>query len=200
MAARSSAAEVRDDAVTPDPTDLRSRLVEEIATLVRAGDFAGVVVGHSDPVRAALACGLAAEAVGPENVLGLVLPVGPGANGADREQAAFEALGVRWMGVELDDAFRALLGALAGRRERAERLDRATGGGAGPDGDGRPREVRARAAVAPRLRHLAALYFGDLLGYAVLAEGTGAATHDPLADLDPQAVRDLARAFGLPPE
>ncbi|MFB6135806.1 MAG: NAD+ synthase [Halobacteriaceae archaeon] len=152
----------------------------------------GYVVGVSGGVDSAVAATLAARAVGPENVLGLVMPGEPSdpSNVADARDRC-DSLGIRWREVDVS-------GIVADCRDAAGAdLD------LGPEAVGNARaRVRMvlwyQAANARDLLVLGADNRSEVrLGYFT-KHGDGATDVRALADLYKTEVYDLARLLDLP--
>ncbi len=196
-----------------DPARLRTELVTWLRELRRESAVQGFIFGLSGGIDSAVVCALAAEAIGAENCLALVLPIESQPEDAELACAVAERFGVRAITIDLSAPFRALLETLADYRERAARLGEASN--APPEG------VPSRAATAdslalanvkPRLRMVALYYYANLLGYLVLGTGNrdeltvgyftkwgdGACDALPLGDLLKGEVRALARVLDVP--
>jgi NAD+ synthase len=199
--------------VPRDPESLRVQLVDWIRGQVEGAAQNGVVVGLSGGIDSAVVCGLAAQAVGPERCLGVLLPIESIPDDLRLANAVADRFGVEALVVELEPAFQALLTALTRSRERAQRV----AGLADPSRVTAPIVTNdagalARVNLKPRLRMASLYYFANLLGYIVLGTGNkdeftvgyftkwgdGAADAFPLADLVKAEVRAVARLIGVP--
>ncbi len=196
-----------------EPARLREQLVAWLRGLRRECAVEGFIFGLSGGLDSAVVCALAAEAIGPERCLALVLPVDSSPEDAELACAVADRFGVRAITIDLSAPFRSLVETLVDYRERAARL--------GETSDAPLERVPSRAATAdslalanvkPRLRMTALYYYANLLGYLVLGTGNrdeltvgyytkhgdGAADALPLGDLVKGEVRALARELGVP--
>jgi len=158
--------------------------------LARAG-FNKTVLGLSGGLDSTLACYLAAEALGPENVLAVRMPYRTSSQGSlDHAQLVIDALGVQSKTIPITDMVEPLF----------EQF---------PDMDGRRRgNVMARERMIilfDRSEAFKGLVLGTgnkteyLLGYTTLY-GDSACALNPLGDLYKTQVRQLSRAMGVPEE
>lgn len=182
-----------------DPEDLRTTLVRWIADRVQESGTSGAVFGLSGGVDSAVVCGLAAEALGPERCLGVILPIESAPEDARLGLEAAETFGVPSERVDLGEAFASLHDAL--ERARGERTT------------GDPGSARlARMNLKPRLRMASLYYFANHLDRLVIGTGNaaefavgyftkygdGGADIFPLGELVKAEVWALARCLGVP--
>ncbi len=172
-----------------DPKAAEQEIVDFIRQMVAGAEAEGVVVGLSGGVDSSVVATLCARALGPERVLGLIMPARftPRKDVADAKELA-EKLGVKVEIVDIDPIVGSFLQILP-------EADRVTIG-----------NVRARVRMvilyyfANKLRYLVA-GTGDrseiLLGY-LTKYGDGAADFLPIAHLYKTQVRQLATHLGLP--
>ncbi|HET9985457.1 MAG TPA: NAD(+) synthase [Longimicrobiales bacterium] len=193
-----------------DASTLRASLVAWMREQQERTAMDGFVFGLSGGVDSAVVCGLAAEAVGAEHCLGLIMPIESAEEDARLAQEVAARFGVTAFRLDLDGPFGALLDSLADFRERAERL---LGRPAQPpDWRAATGDVLARANLKPRLRMLSLYYYANLLRFLVVGTGNrdeftvgyytkwgdGAADLFPLGDLVKAEVWALARDLGVP--
>jgi NAD+ synthase len=174
-------------AIHPELT--RKLLVEFIRNEVRKFGFERVVLGISGGLDSALAATLAAEALGPENVVGLILPYktsSPESEGHAR--LLIEQLGIAYDKIDIT----AMADPLLNFYPEMSNLRRGN--------------IMARMrmiCVFDRSAAEKALVLGTsnktetLLGYTTWY-GDNAASIQPIADLYKTQVRALARALGVP--
>ncbi len=171
-------------------TDLaRKVLTDFIRSEIRRAGFQRAVVGVSGGVDSALSCFLAAEALGPENVLALRLPYKTSSpESLEHAQMVIGATGVHGATYEITAM-------VDGYLEMVPEADQVRRG-----------NVMARARMIVLYDQSAAfqgLVVGTgnkteiLLGYTTLY-GDAACALNPLGDLYKTQVRQLARALGVP--
>jgi NAD+ synthase len=167
----------------------RRTLVAFIRDAVTKAGFERAVVGLSGGIDSAVTCYLTAEALGPENVLALLMPYATSSPSSMTDaQLVIDRLGVRSATVPITEMVDPLL-------ERFPDMD-----------DNRRGNVMARMRMIVLYDQSAAfdaLVVGAgnkteiLLGYTTLHGDSAAAMH-PLGDLYKTQVRQLARALSLP--
>jgi NAD+ synthase len=171
-------------------TDLaRSILTEWIRTETNRAGFERAVVGVSGGVDSSLACCLAAEALGPGNVLAVRMPYkASSSDSMEHAEMVIRALGVQETTIPITD----MVEPLFARFPEADAIRRGN--------------VMARARMIVLYDQSAA--FGGLvvgtgnkteilLGYTTLY-GDAACALNPLGDLYKTQIRQLARAIGVP--
>lgn len=167
----------------------RESLIDFIRTGITSAGFERAVIGVSGGIDSALSCFLAAEALGPENVLALRMPYRTSApDSMEHGMLVVEATGVREKTVPITEMVDALF-------ERFPDADRLRRGNA---------MARARMIVLyDQSAAIEGLVVGSgnkteiLLGYSTLYGDTACALN-PLGDLYKTQVRQLAWAVGIP--
>jgi len=180
--------------MSPLDLSINTSLARQILTgfitseITRAG-FTRAVVGLSGGIDSALSCALAAEALGPQNVLAVRMPYKSSSpDSLEHAQVVIEQLGVQGETVEITDMVEPLI-----RRD--------------PDmSNTRKGNLMARARMIvlyDRSEAFRGLVVGTgnkteiLLGYSTLW-GDAACALNPLGDLYKTQVRQLSRAMGIP--
>ena len=174
---------------TPDVPTIRRNLVDFIRTETRAAGFERAVVGVSGGVDSAVAVSLAAEALGKEKVLGVLMPYsGSSPASAADAQALLAQLGVKHETVDISPMVDAFIARDTG-------MDRVRKG-----------NLMARARMITLFDISArdrAIVVGTsnrtevLLGYGTLF-GDTACGINPVGALYKTQVWDLAAALGVP--
>lgn len=171
-------------------TDLARRILTGFirSEITRMG-FSHAVINLSGGIDSALSCFLAAEALGPENVLAIRLPYRTSSpESLEHAQMVIEATGVHSLTVEITPMVDPLI-------ERFPEMDALRKG-----------NIMARARMIVLYDQSAAFHglavgTGNkteiLLGYTTLY-GDSACAINPLGDLYKTQVRQLARAVGVP--
>jgi NAD+ synthase len=173
-------------------TDLARKILTGFlyTEITRAG-FSHAVVGVSGGVDSTLSCYLAAEALGPENVLAIRMPYRSSSpDSLEHAQLVIDNLGVQSMTVDITAMVEPLF-------ERFPDADHIRRGNA---------MARARMIVLyDQSEAFEGLVVGTgnkteiLLGYSTLY-GDSANALNPIGDLYKTQVRQLARAMGVPEE
>lgn len=186
-----------------DPEALVASIASWLRERIDGTEAETAVLGLSGGVDSAVVCGLAAQAVGGDRCLGVVMPIGNSPDDARLGHATARAFGVRSVELDLLPSFGAIEASL---REAREHL------GLEPRDEGFA--VLASANLKPRLRmaalyHLANLSNGVVLGTGNRAEraigyftkhGDGGADLLPIGDLLKGEVRAVAEVLGVPRE
>jgi len=175
--------------LTIDTDVVRKKLVNFVRTETSRAGYSHLVVGLSGGIDSALACYLAAEALGPKNVLAVRMPYRTSsASSLEDAQMVIDATGVQSITIPITEMAEPLLARF-------------------PDMS----QLR-RANIMPRLRMIVlydqsaafnGLVVGTgnkteiLLGYTTLY-GDSACAFNPLGDLYKTQVRQLSRAMGIP--
>jgi NAD+ synthase len=168
---------------------VRKVLTGFIDNEVRKAGFHRVVVGLSGGVDSSLSAYLAAEALGPENVWGILMPY----RTSSPESAAHAAMVVRALGINsLTVEITAMVDAYFGMFPDADQVRRGN------------KMARERMTILfDHSARLGALVLGTsnktelLLGYGTL-HGDMASAVNPLGDLYKTQVRQLSRHLGVP--
>lgn len=171
-------------------TDLvRGALVSFLRTEITDAGFQRAVVGLSGGLDSSLACFLAAEALGPQNVLAVCMPYKTSPpDSLEHANMVIQATGVRELTVPITEMVDALLAHVP----EADQIRRGN--------------IMARTRMIVLYDQSAAfkgLVVGTgnkteiLLGYTTLY-GDSACALNPLGDLYKTQVRQLARAVGIP--
>lgn len=172
-----------------NPDLVKEIIVDFLHTEFIRADFSNAVVGLSGGIDSALSCLLAAEALGPENVLAIRMPYKTSSPGSlEHAQLVIEKSGVQELTIPITDMVDAYLCVV-------------------PDaGQVRSGNVMARARMIILYDQSAAingLVVGTgnkteiLLGYTTLY-GDSACAINPIGDLYKTQVRQLAAAIGVP--
>jgi NAD+ synthase len=172
-----------------DTSLARKILTGFIQTELGRSGFSRTVLGLSGGLDSALSCFLAAEALGPENVMAVRMPYKTSSQGSlDHAQLVIDALGVNSLTIPITEMVDPLI----------ERF---------PDMDNRRKgNIMARQRMIilfDQSEAFKGLVLGTgnkteiLLGYSTLY-GDSACAINPIGDLYKTQVRQLARAMGVP--
>lgn len=199
-----------------DAAELRRRLVDWIRERVEATNLRGVIFGLSGGVDSAVVCALAAEALGPQRCLGVIMPAESISDDARLARDVAAAFKVPAIEVDLSDAVAGLRSKLHANVAAAREAARGVGTGTTDTSPAAtaPQEQLAQANLKPRMRMITLYFYANLLDYLVIGTGNkaeftlgyftkwgdGAADAFPLADLLKHEVWVLARELNVPRE
>lgn len=167
---------------------LAGKIERWIVTQIEQAGVSGAVVGLSGGLDSAVVSGLCARALGPDKVLGVIMPAHSLPQDADDARIVADAWGIEHQIVDLSDISDALLALLPAGTQLA------------------------RANIKPRLRMIVLYYLANSLGRAVVGTGNrselmvgyftkhGDSGVDllPLAGVYKHQVYDIAREIGVP--
>ncbi len=177
------------EAPTATPQEWEAIIATFVRDHVRRAGCNGVVLGLSGGLDSAVVARLCARALGPENVLGLIMPsASSDPLDAEHGRLSAEAAGIAW--VE-----RPIQGALDALAEQVDLSDAAVAGNA----KARLRMIMlyAEAQAAGRLVTGTGNKSELLIGY-FSKHGDGGVDMQPIGDLYKTQVRELARQLGVP--
>lgn len=163
------------------------------------------VLGLSGGIDSAVVAGLAARAIGPDKVFGVLMPSASNPDDAEAARLVSEAFEIPTLTVDLTDSTSTLLAAMPSAETVQQATDEAT-----------PADTRAlqlaHANLKPRLRMTTLYYVANLCGGVVLGTGNksealigyftkygdGGVDLKPISQLYKHEVRAVARAIGVP--
>jgi NAD+ synthase len=159
-----------------------------ISEKVHGAGVNGAVIGLSGGIDSAVVSGLCAKALGPENVLGVIMPIHSNAEDTAFGVETGEAWAIEHRTIDLSDAYDVLIQLLP------------------------PGSELANANIKPRLRMITLYHLANTLGRMVIGTGNrselmagyytkygdGGTDLLPIAGLYKWQVRELARTIGVP--
>jgi NAD+ synthase len=183
--------EAKDHSLDINPSSVREILVKFLQSEIRRAGFSRAVVGLSGGIDSSVACLLAAEALGPDNVLAVRMPYETSSpESLDHAQLIIEKSGVNELTVPITEMVNPLIARF-------------------PDADPiRKGNIMARTRMIVLYDQSAAfegLVVGTgnkteiLLGYTTLY-GDAASALNPIGDLYKTQIRQLAAAMDVPQE
>lgn len=175
---------------TINSKEVRKHLTDFVSTYITSTAYPRGVLGLSGGLDSAVACYLAAEALGAENVLAVRMPYKTSSpDSLEHAQIVIEALGVEWLDVPITEMIDPLFARFpdAGKVRRGNAM------------------ARARMIVLyDQSEAFGGLVVGTsnkseiLLGYTTIY-GDSACAVNPLGDLYKTQVRQLGRELGIHP-
>ena len=192
---------------TVDATTLAEQIVSWLREQFETIGADRFVLGLSGGIDSAVVAGLCARAVGPERVIGILMPSASNPDDEVQAMKVADAFGIRTMKVDLTDAANGVFAALP----ETEALFTDVLMEDMPD-DLIARSVLARANVRPRLRMITNYYVANLTRGVVVGTGNkselmigyftkygdGGVDLFALTDLYKYEVRAVARVIGVP--
>lgn len=192
---------------TVEATALADEIVHWLRERFQAIGADRFVLGISGGIDSAVVAGLCARAVGPERVLGVMMPSASNPDDEVQARKVADAFGIRTMSVDLTTVANTIFEAMP----ETEALFGQVLGEALPD-DVIAREELARANVRPRLRMITLYYLANLTRGVVVGTGNkselmigyftkygdGGVDLFALTDLYKHEVRAVAKAIGVP--
>lgn len=175
--------------LTIDTPAVRQALISFIRTELSRTGFKHAVIGLSGGIDSALACFLAVEALGPENVLAIRMPyTSSSPESLEHAQLVIQSTGVRGLTIPIGGMVDAIIEKLPGvdsirkgnimaRTRMIVLFDRSAADGGLVVGTGNKTEI--------------------LMGYSTLY-GDAACAFNPLGDLYKTQVRQLAKVMNVP--
>jgi NAD+ synthase len=194
-------------AETSDALQLAEQISAWLREQLERSGAVRFVLGLSGGIDSAVVAGLAARGVGPENVLGVMMPSASNPDDAEAARLVADAFGIPTLMVDLTESTASLLAAMPspGAVQEATSEAEPTSGHA---------QQLAHANLKPRLRMTTLYYVSNLCRGIVLGTGNktesmigyftkygdGGVDLKPISQLYKREVREVARAIGVPQE
>jgi NAD+ synthase len=192
-------------AETSDALQLAERISAWLRGQFEQSGAARFVLGLSGGIDSAVVAGLAARGVGPDKVLGVMMPSASNPDDEEDARLVAETFGFPTLMVDLTETTSTLLAAMPS----PEAVQEATG--APKPADPGAQQI-AHANLKPRLRMTTVYYVANLCHGVVLGTGNktesmigyftkygdGGVDLKPISQLYKREVREVARAIGVP--
>jgi NAD+ synthase len=192
-------------AETSDALQLADRISAWLRDQLDQSGAARFVLGLSGGIDSAVVAGLAARGVGPERVLGVMMPSASNPEDVEAARLLADTFGIPTLLVDLNETTTTLLAAMPA----ADAVRQATGA---PEPASATAQQLAHANIKPRLRMTTLYYVANLSRGIVLGTGNkteamigyftkygdGGVDLKPISQLYKREVRDVARAIGVP--
>lgn len=192
-------------AETSDALQLADRISAWLMEQFEQSGAARFVLGLSGGIDSAVVAGLAARGIGPEKVLGIMMPSASNPDDAEAARLVADAFGIPTLMVDLTEATTTLLAAMPSPGAVQQALDADQPAGAHA-------QQLAHANLKPRLRMTTLYYVANLCHGVVLGTGNktesmigyftkygdGGVDLKPISQLYKREVREVARAIGVP--
>lgn len=192
---------------TVDATALAARISDWLREQIGNIGADRFVLGLSGGIDSAVVAGLCAKAVGPDRVLGVIMPSASNPDDEVEAKKVADAFGIRTMRIDLTDPANTVFASMP----ETESLFGDVLGEDLPE-DITARSVLARANVRPRLRMITLYYLANLTRGVVVGTGNkselmigyftkygdGGVDLFALTDLYKYEVRAVARVIGVP--
>jgi NAD+ synthase len=192
---------------TVDATNLAERIVQWLREQFEITGAQRFVLGLSGGIDSAVVAGLCARAVGPEKVLGVMMPSASNPDDMTQALKVAETFGIRTTSIDLTAIADSVFSAMPAPDALYESILAENS-----DEGVEERAVLARANVRPRLRMISLYYLANMSHGVVVGTGNkselmigyftkygdGGVDLFALTDLYKYEVREVARVIGVP--